>query len=153
MCIEFAKAINLHMIRVRIGTFSFDKITRGVKANTFDKLSHFGGTAGLFNGFSFISLCELFILFFTLLIQYFPTFFKKMENRSNVVEVKEFQANKNGKSTCDIERQLNDMSQKCDIFEREYIMYRCKADEDSQKIDAMEKRLAAVKKELIKKQK
>ena len=49
----------LHMIRVRFGGFSVLKITKGLKANWVDKLSHFGGTAGLFTGVSYITLFEI----------------------------------------------------------------------------------------------
>ena len=47
------------MIRVRFGGFSLLKITKGLKANWVDKLSHFGGTAGLFSGVSYITLFEI----------------------------------------------------------------------------------------------
>ena len=54
----FKKDTHLHMIRVRFGGFSLLKITKGLKANWVDKLSHFGGTAGLFSGVSYITFLK-----------------------------------------------------------------------------------------------
>ena len=58
----------LKIIRIRFASISFDKITKDVSANLIDKLSHFGGTAGLFNGFSIISVFEILVFILTLLI-------------------------------------------------------------------------------------
>ena len=80
------------MIRIRFGTFSFDKITKGVKANLFDKLSHFGGTAGLFNGFSIICVFE-FLAFGIIFLMEICS--RKKAKKSNVVTVTEFQPNEN----------------------------------------------------------
>ena len=65
------------MVRIRFGTFSFDRVTRLLKANLVDKLSHFGGTAGLFTGGSFFSVFEFLPLFMTLLIMLFQFFTNK----------------------------------------------------------------------------
>ena len=47
------------MLRVRFGGFSVLKITKGLKANWVDKISHFGGTAGLLTGVSYITFFEI----------------------------------------------------------------------------------------------
>ena len=49
----------MHMLRVRFGGFSVPKITKGLKATLIDKVAHFGGTAGLFTGVSYIVLFEI----------------------------------------------------------------------------------------------
>ena len=77
------------MIRVRFGTFSFDKITKGVKANLMEKLSHFGGTAGLFTGFSIVCVFEFFALGTGLLFNLYK-FFKGRDEERHVIEVEEF---------------------------------------------------------------
>merc|ERR1712208_91456 len=92
-CAEFKKEKNLHMIRIRIDTFSFDKITKGVKANLMEKLSHFGGTAGLFNGFTIICIFELIVFGITLIRNYF----KNMKKGSNVVVAPQIQENEKAK--------------------------------------------------------
>ena len=97
------------MIRIRFGTFSFDKITKGVKANLFDKLSHFGGTAGLFNGFSIICVFEFlaFGIFF-----FIEICSRKKAKKSNVVPVMEVQSNEN------MNQKIEDINQKLDnMFE------------------------------------
>ena len=48
------------MLRVRFGGFSVLKITKSLKANWVDKISHFGGTAGLLTGVSYITIFEVF---------------------------------------------------------------------------------------------
>ena len=57
-CTELEQEQNLHMIRIRFGTFKLVNITKDVKAKWIDKVSHFGGTAGLFNGFAIIAIFE-----------------------------------------------------------------------------------------------
>ena len=59
--LEHKKETKLHMVRIRFGTFSFDRVTKLLKASWIDKLSHFGGTAGLFTGCSFISAFEFLV--------------------------------------------------------------------------------------------
>ena len=76
-------------------TFTFDKITKGIKANWIDKIAHFGGTAGLFNGFAIIAAFEFIAFGFALLIQCYNGWKHNKKKISNVVEVKELQSNKN----------------------------------------------------------
>ena len=52
------------MLRVRFGGFSVLKITKGLKANWVDKISHFGGTAGLLTGVSYITFFEIIAIIF-----------------------------------------------------------------------------------------
>ena len=52
------------MLRVRFGGFSVLKITKGLKANWVDKISHFGGTAGLLTGVSYITFFEIIEIIF-----------------------------------------------------------------------------------------
>ena len=77
------------MIRIRIDTFSFDKITKGIRANLMMKLSHFGGTAGLFNGFTTICIFELLAFGISLITNYY----KNKKIVSNVAEVEKIQEN------------------------------------------------------------
>ena len=97
------------MIRIRFGTFSVEKITKGVKANLFDKLSHFGGTAGLFNGFSIICVFEFFPFIIIFLMEICSG---KKAKKSNVVPVMEVQSNEN------MNQKIDDINQKFDnMFE------------------------------------
>ena len=115
---ELEEDPSLHLVRIRFGTFSFDKITKGIKAKWIDKVSHFGGTAGLFNGFTIIALFELlaFILAsalecLILLIQ----FCKSMTNKKkqlNIIEVEEFQSKEKENKNGDINKKLEDLAQK-----------------------------------------
>ena len=50
------------MVRIRFDTYKFVNVTRDVKANWIVKISHFGGIAGLFNGFAIIAIFEFFPL-------------------------------------------------------------------------------------------
>ena len=102
------------MIKIRFGTFSFDKITKGVKANLFDKLSHFGGTAGLFNGFSIICVFE-FLAFGIIFLMEICS--RKKAKKSNVVTVTEFQPNENMNQKLDnmfeiMNKKIDDINQK-----------------------------------------
>ena len=69
--------IKLHMFRIRFDTFTIEKITKGVKATWIDKLSHIGGTVGLFNGFSFISVFEFLVFGIYMFINHCICFQKK----------------------------------------------------------------------------
>ena len=57
-CTELEQKPDLHLVRIRFGTFRFVRITKDVKANWIVKISHFGGIAGLFNGFAIIAIFE-----------------------------------------------------------------------------------------------
>ena len=98
------------MIRIRFGTFSVDKIAKGVKANLFDKLSHFGGTAGLFNGFSIICVFEFFPFIIIFLMEICSG---KKAKKSNVVPVMEVQSNEN------MNQKIDDINQKLEALQRE----------------------------------
>ena len=124
------------MIRIRFGTFSFDKITKGVKANLFDKLSHFGGTAGLFNGFSIICVFEFLafgIIFFMEICS------RKKAKKTNVVPVAEFQPNENmNQKIDDINQDINQkLDNKFEAIQRELNM---KVEKINQKFEAIEKK-------------
>ena len=109
---------NLHMVRIRFGSFSFNKITKGIKANWFDKISHFGATAGLFNGFTIIALLELLAFLFICVLKCLASliqFCKSVKNKvkqSIILEVKEFRPNEDIIANDDIKKTLNDMTQK-----------------------------------------
>ena len=79
----YKKETKLHMIRIRFGTFSVDRITKSLRANMFDKLSHFGGTAGLFNGFTIISVFEFLGFGVSMLLVFYKLFMKKDQNSNN----------------------------------------------------------------------
>ena len=125
------------MIRIRFGTFSFDKITKGVKANLFDKLSHFGGTAGLFNGFSIICVFE-FLAFGIIFLMEICS--RKKAKKSNVVPVTEYQPNENmNQKIDDINQKLDNMMYRFEAMQRELNMK-----VDNQKFEAVERELEKI---------
>ena len=105
---ELDQEPNFHLVRIRFGTLKFLKITEGVKANWIVKVSHFGGTAGLFNGFAIIVVFEFLHFGIALIIELFERL-KKKGNQSNVVKVRECQGNENNKANCDIKKKLDAM--------------------------------------------
>ena len=60
----FEKRSNLRFVKIYFATPTYDKITKDEKASFGTRLSSIGGTMGLLNGFSIISLVE--ILYFIL---------------------------------------------------------------------------------------
>ena len=94
--------MNLHTVRIRFGTFSYDKLTKGVKANLMKKFSHFGGTAGLCNGFSVISVFEFFAYGVSLLIILYK--FIRQRGETNVESTEETQPKEIKEKTKDEER-------------------------------------------------
>ena len=107
------------MIRVRFGGFSVLKITKGLKANWVDKLAHLGGTAGLFTGVSYITVFE--VLKFIAVAFIFPC-----QSKENKVKIsKDEEAKKIKFKEC--EKEMNDLQKKVDY--------------NTQKFDAMEKRI------------
>ena len=92
----FKKETKLHMIRISLGTFSYDRVTKLVKANFVDKLSHFGGTAGLFTGFSFISVFECLTFLISLLLMLCGLLADSKKN-TNIVKVQEYGASEKEK--------------------------------------------------------
>ena len=106
------------MVRIRFGTFSLDRVTKLLKANWIDKLSHFGGTAGLFTGCSFISVFEVLPFVGTLLIMLCQYLMNK-KKKSKTVLVQESEANKNEKTYEDIDQKLNVITRKLESLEKE----------------------------------
>ena len=148
--------IKLYLIRIRFDTFSFKKITKAVKVNWLDKLSHIGGTAGLFNGFCFISIFEFLVLGVYMFIKHCFCFGEK-DNESNSVNVLELQSNEteNPETNDNIEEKLDAMNQTFEDLQRKLIVTRCKLEEDNQKLKSMEGermvrnyRMETIKKEL-----
>ena len=79
-----------------------------MKANWIVKVSHFGGTAGLFNGFAIIVVFE-FLHFGIALITELYKRLKNKGSQSNVVKVRECQGNENNKANYDIKKKLDAM--------------------------------------------
>ena len=136
--LEFKKETKLHMIRVRFGTFSFDRVTKLLKANLVDKLSHFGGTAGLFTGFSFISAFEFIPFVMTLLIM-LCQFLTSKKGKLRSIQVQKFETKENENPNEDIDLKLNHIAQKIAPLEREVNVYRQKMVNDLQTLEALEK--------------
>ena len=111
-CTELEQEQNLHMIRIRFGTFKLVYITKDVKAKWIDKVSHFGGTAGLFNGFAIIAIFE----FISLGIDFIVKLCKIVKNKGkkpNVVKVEESE-----ETNCpEIMNLLDDMAQNFEALE------------------------------------
>ena len=80
------------MIRISFGAKTFDTIQKDVRATTVDKLSHFGGTAGLFTGFSALSPVEFLVFvcfaFLIMLYEFLNNRFRKVQDANNVQEFK-----------------------------------------------------------------
>ena len=114
------------MIRVRFGGFSVLKITKGLKANWVDKLSHFGGTAGLFTGVSYITLFEIFSIIAISFIMVFKSKGKKVKE-SKDVEAQKFPSK-------EYENEIQYLRKKLD--ENAEMLYY-----NNKKFDALEKRL------------
>ena len=89
-----------------------------MKANWIVKVSHFGGTAGLFNGFAIIVVFE-FLHFGIALITELYKRLKNKGNQSNVVKVRECQGNENNKANCNIKKKLDDMIQNFETIQKE----------------------------------
>ena len=120
------------MIRIRIDTFTFDKITKGVRANLIEKLSHFGGTAGLFNGFTIICIFEILAFCITLVLNCCKTMVKK----SNV-EIEEFDKCEDEKPNDSIKKTLDNMSRKYEELKQLAFVKRTKMIEKNQKLITM----------------
>ena len=156
MLLVFEKKTALHLFRIRFETFSYDIITKDIKVKFFDKFSHFGGTAGLFTGFSYISIFEFLIFIFKLFYGLY-LFLKKDYKKTEVVTVQEFQAKdvsteieKVNSKILDIEQNLKYNLKRCDMFDIEQKLLK-KMEEKTHKINVMEKilkRLESKEKEL-----
>ena len=119
----------LHMIRIRFGTFSYDRVTRLLKANFVDKLSHFGGTAGLFTGFSFISVFECLTFSVSLLLMFFH-FLTNKDMKRNIVEVEEYKEKGNEKTN----------GQEIQELEKELLACKNKLERLEKNMDVLEKK-------------
>ena len=117
--LEFKKGTKLHMIRIRFGSSTLDRVTRLLKANFVDKLSHFGGTAGLFTGGSFISAFELIPFVVTLLIM-LGQFLTNKNKKLKTVQAQESKAKETEKTNEDIDKKFNNITQKIASIERDF---------------------------------
>ena len=130
LLLVFEKRTTLHMFRIRFETFSYDIISKDLNENIFDKFSHFGGTAGLFTGFSYISIFEFLIFIFKLFYE-LCLFLKNYDKTLKIVKVREFQPK-------DISNEFEKVNSK--IFYIEQKLDNLKSLEDiTHKIDAIEK--------------
>ena len=128
------------MIRVRFGGFSLLKITKGLKANWVDKLSHFGGTAGLFSGVSYITFFE--ILEFIVIA--FFALWKYKENKVKIskdLEAKKIQSK-------EYENTIEDLKKKFDAMEKRLIVHDYTITEDNQNFETYEKDLDMMRKKM-----
>ena len=64
----FEKKSNLRFVKIYFATPTYDKITKDEKASFGTRLSSIGGTMGLLNGFSIISLVEIMYFILCLVI-------------------------------------------------------------------------------------
>ena len=103
------------MVRIRFDTYSFYKITKGVKTPLVDKIAHLGGTLGLFNGFSAVALFEFIPFGIALFIQQYNAW-KNKGKPSNCSKVDVFQSNENKETSNDTEKQLHDIAQKFEVI-------------------------------------
>ena len=131
----FKKETTLHMIRIRFGTFSIDRITKSLKANLEYKLSHFGGTAGLFNGFSIISVFEV-LTFGVSMGIFICKFSVKKVYRSNIIKVQEYQPKKKNYGN-----NISNLKQKIEAMERELMAYGNQMVERNLRIEVLNKKM------------
>ena len=82
----------------------------------FDKLSHFGGTAGLFNGFTIISVFE-FLGFGVSMLLVFYKFLMKKDLNSNIREAQVIHSTANNEIDEDIWiKKLGEMETKLNLY-------------------------------------
>ena len=122
------------MLRVRFGGFSVLKITKGLKANWVDKISHFGGTAGLFTGVSYITLFEILSIIAISIFMTLTSMGKKVQE-SNDVEAQKCQSKEYENEIQDLKKKLDDNAKKLaeKLDDNAKIFYK--------KFDVLEKRL------------
>ena len=136
------------MIRVRFGGFSVLKITKGLKANWVDKLSHFGGNAGLLTGVSYMTLFEIFS---TIVITIFTTFMsmgKKVKESKNV-EAQKCQSKEHENEIQDLKKKLDDDAKKFDALEKRLIVQDYAMIEDNPDFEAYKKKVDAIYEKLM----
>ena len=129
------------MLRVRFGGFSVLKITKGLKATLIDKLAHFGGTAGLFTGVSYIFLFEvvkLIVLSFIMLCQ-------SEENKDKIAKDEESQFKEYENEMKDLKEKVDNYTQKFDAMMKRMIVHDYTLMEDNQNFEDYRKELDLVK--------
>ena len=132
-------AIKLHMIRIRFNTFTFEKITKAVKANWIDKFSYFGGTAGIFNGFSIICMFEFLVLVIHMCIK--PCIcVQSKDKESNIVKVQSNEK-ENQETDDEIRKELENTHQKCLATQQSLIMTNYLIKENRKKFEFIEREL------------
>ena len=139
------------MIRVRFGGFSVLKITKGLKANWVDKLSHFGGTAGLFTGVSYITLFEILSIIAISIFMTLSSMGKKVQE-SNDVEAQKSQSKEYENEIQDLKKKLDDNAKKLDdndkkfdVLEKRLIVHDYAMIEDNPDFEAYKKELDILK--------
>ena len=114
------------------------KITKGLKATWVDKLSHFGGTAGLFTGVSYITLFEILSILVISIIMTFTSKGKKV-TESKDVEIQKSQAKEYENEIQDLKKKLDDNAKKFDALEKRLIVQDYAMIEDSPDFEAFKK--------------
>ena len=127
------------MIRIRFNTFTFEKITKGVKANWIDKFSYFGGTAGIFNGFSIFPIFEFLVFVIHMCIKSY-IFVQSKNKESNIVKVQSHEK-ENQETHDEIKKKLEYMHQKCLATQKSLIMTNYWIKENSKKFELLEREL------------
>ena len=125
------------MLRIRFGGFSVLKITKGLKANWVDKLSHFGGTAGLFTGVSFITIFEVLILIVPCMLSC-----KSKEHEVKISQKVEAKPSKEYENT------IEDLKKRFDAMEKKMIVHDYTMIEDNQHFEDYEKALDTLTKKM-----
>ena len=119
------------------------KITKGLKATWVDKLSHFGGTAGLFTGVSYITLFEILSILVISIIMTFTSKGKKV-TESKDVEIQKSQAKEYENEIQDLKKKLDDNAKKFDALEKRLIVQDYAMIEDSPDFEAFKKKVDAM---------
>ena len=133
------------MLRVRFGGFSVLKITKGLKANWVDKISHFGGTAGLLTGVSYITLFEIIEILVISFCMICCCRFK--ENKVKISDnVKAKPSNEN--TIEDLKKKVDENTQKFNAMERRMIVHDYTMIEDNETFDAFKKESDILKKNM-----
>ena len=129
------------MLRVRFGGFSVLKITKGLKANWVDKLAHFGGTAGLFTGVSYIFLFEV----VKLIVLSFIMPCQSEENKDKIAKNEESQFKEWENEMKDLKEKVHNYTQKFDAMMKRMIVHDYTLMEDNQNFEDYRKELDLVK--------
>ena len=137
------------MIRVRFGGFSVLKITKGLRANWVDKLSHFGGTAGLFTGVSYITLFEILSIIAISIFMTLTSMGKKVQE-PNDVEAQKCQSKEYENEIQDLKKKLDDdNAKKFDALEKRLIVHDYAMIEDNPDFETYKKELDILKNKVV----